>query len=190
MRSRVLSSAFPSALAVLVLAAAHAGAQEAAHGHRTVLSVQPLAAIFTVYSAEIERAISPTLSVGLSGTHWDFHVSEDEAGGEDELTFQTGDLKLRYYPSGRALQGFAFGGSVGYTRGEEKDATTGATSSAGGPTLGLLLDYSWLLNERRSFYIGLGVGAKVLFIDEDEFDDDDDFNPRYPTARFSVGWAF
>ena len=181
MRARALSSALASTIA-LALATSLAQAQELPHGKQQVFSIQPLSAMFTVYAAELERTISPSLTIGLGGTHFD----TDEEDGD--ATYVSGDLKLRYYPSGNALQGFSFGGSVGMSRVEGEDEVEGTRFDVAGPTIGTMIEYSWLLNQQRSFYMGLGAGVKALFIDEDDVDDD--VALRYPTVRFSVGWAF
>lgn len=181
MRTRLLASALASTIALAALSA-DALAQAPSHGKQQVISIQPLSAMLTVYAGELERALSPTWTLGVGATHWD--LDEDDA----DAAYLSGDLKLRYYPSGEALSGFSFGGSVGMTRVSEENDLDGSTASATGPTIGTMIEYSWLLNAQRSFYIGLGAGVKALFIDEDEFDDD--VTLRYPTVRFSVGWAF
>jgi hypothetical protein len=154
-----------------------------------VLSIQPLSAMFTVYSAEFERRVSPTMTVGFGATHWGGGFDDDEASADAGYT--SGDLKVRYYPGAQPFQGFSFGAQAGLTRvtGDVTDNTTGesAEGSTTGPTFGVALDYGWLLGGTKSFYVGLGLGAKMLFIDEDEVDD---ATLRYPTARISVGYAF
>ena len=154
-----------------------------------VISIQPLSAMLTVYAGEFERRVSPTMTLGVGATH--FSGFDDDEG--DDVNYTSGDVKLRYYPGAQAFQGFSFGAQVGYTRVSDEtiiDFATGETEehSAGGPTFGVALDYSWLLGGSKAFYVGLGVGAKALFIDEDEFDED--VTRRYPTARISVGYAF
>lgn len=170
--------------AALVAAAPHADAhaQSLPHGKQQVVSIQPLSAMLTIYAGELERVLSPSTSLGVGATYWN---SDEDTG---DVSYLSGDLKLRYYPSAQALAGFSFGGSVGMTRVADEDDTDGSTSSATGATIGTMIEYSWLLNAQRSFYIGLGAGVKALFIDEDEVDED--VTLRYPTVRFSVGWAF
>lgn len=146
-----------------------------------VISIQPLSAMLTVYAGEFERRLTPTVTVGVGGTYW--------SAGEDEFTYTSGDIKLRYYPSGQALEGFAFGGSVGMTSVEAGEENTEDSGSASGPNIGVLLEYSWLLGAQRNFFVGLGAGAKALLISDDEFSDDS-LTLRYPTARLSVGLAF
>lgn len=170
------------ALAVLC-AAAPLRAQDAAVAPRQqVISFQPLNAVFTVYAAEYERALRPTLTLGVGATGF----------FPDELSYTSGDVKLRYYPQAHPFQGFSFGASVGVTHVSEDffDSLSGTTdeTSVTGPSGGFMLDYGWLLGASQRFYLGLGVGAKVLFVDDAEFSDD--FLARYPTARLSVGYAF
>jgi hypothetical protein len=177
-----------AAVALATLAAAPLAAQVAAPAGavgappQQVISFQPIGAVLTVYAAEFERVVTPTLTLGVGATGF----------FPDELSYASGDLKLRYYPQGRPLQGFSFGASVGVTRVAEdfSDDFEGSADeqSATGPSAGFLFDYGWLLGATQRFYVGLGAGAKVLFVDDSEFSDD--FIARYPTARLSVGYAF
>ena len=179
-----------STLVALATLGAHtAAAQSATHIQATpgargqVISIQPLSALFTLYAGELERSLSSSVTLGAGATYW----SPDIEG--EGFRYFSGDLKLRYYPSGRPFEGFSFGGTVGVTRVE---ATTANVEDAGesdvGLSIGTLLEHGWLLGEQKRFYVGLGIGAKALFIGEDEFERD--VTVRYPTARISVGWAF
>jgi hypothetical protein len=152
-------------------------------GPSNVLSLQPINAVFTMYSGEYERRTGRSLSFGVGATHWD--VGEDS----DNLKYTSGDVKLRFYPQGTALHGFSFGGSVGYSSisATSFDATT--EESVSGPSFGILIEHQWLMGESRSFAVALGVGAKAVMVDEDEISSDD-FIARYPTIRISVGYAF
>ena len=154
-----------------------------------VLSVQPISAMFTLYAGEYEHRLSPTLTLGVGGNY--FSHGGDAGSGDIDTRYTSGDVKLRYYPGASAFQGFSFGAQAGYTRvtGAVSDDATGESreGSAGGPTFGVALDYNWLLGASRSFYVGLGLGAKALFIDAKKFDD---ATARYPTARISIGRAF
>ena len=176
-------------LALIAAPMATALAQNAASAPtpKNVLSIQPLSAIFTVLAAEYERKGGTSWTWGLGVTN----VGLDDDGSTSETTYNSGDLKLRYYPQGVALQGFSFGGSVGFTKVTNKDATTvpPTDESASGSTFGVLLEYQWLLGANKKFAVALGVGAKVLTIDEADISNAD-FVARYPTARISVGWAF
>ena len=154
-----------------------------------VLSIQPISAMFTLYAGEYEHRLSPKLTLGVGGTYVS-HGADADAGGID-TRYSSGDVKLRYYPGAAAFQGFSLGVQGGYTRitGAITNDATGESreGSASGPTFGVALDYNWLLGASRSFYVGLGVGAKALFVDAEKFND---AAARYPTARISIGRAF
>jgi hypothetical protein len=177
MRNRVLAVA---AAALLPFAAASAQANKVPHN---VISIQPLNAMFTVYSGEYERQVGKAVSFGVGGTYW----NAEDAG--DEASYTSGDLKLRYYPSGAALQGFAFGVSAGFTSVSAQDAGSTVDESESGPTAGVLLEYQWLMGMKRNFSVALGAGAKMLFVDEDNVTSSS-FTARYPTARVSIGYAW
>ena len=157
---------------------------------KQVLSVQPITAMFTVYSAEFERALSQSVTLGVGGTF--LGADDEEEGGDASLSYTSTDVKLRYYPGASPFQGFSFGVQGGYTRvaGRLTDDASGESvkGSVGGPSFGVALDYNWLLSASRTFYVGLGVGAKAAFIDDDKLDGD--VTARYPTARVSIGYAF
>lgn len=177
-RSSMLLGAFS------LMAATASSAQSAVSTKSTVLSMQPVTAMFTIYSVEVEQRLGSKLTLGAGGSSWSF-------GDATELAYRSGDVKLRYYPEGHALTGFAFGVQGGYTKIRESstNSTTGATSTheGGAPTAGISLDYNLLLGDNRSFFIGLGTGVKKVFIRSETFN-----NPvlTYPTGRFSIGYAF
>jgi len=151
----------------------------------TVISVQPLSAMITVYAGEIEQAVGANVSLGAGGTYWSPKFASQD------LTYTSGDVKLRYYPQGRALEGFAFGMSAGYTTIKDKmDFGSGTTSehTASGPTVGANIEYNWLLGSNNGFFFGLGVGVKRILAKSNDVSDDVQFG--YPTARISIGTAF
>jgi hypothetical protein len=148
-----------------------------------VLSVQPLSGVFTLYAGEFEHAVSPTTSLGVGSTY----LQLDGDGDVDKVSYLSGDVKVRYYPAGEALEGFSFGGSLGLTHVAARD-TTAQEEATTGASIGTLLEYGWLLGETKRFYVGMGVGAKALLIGEKSFSHD--VTLRYPTVRLSVGWAF
>jgi hypothetical protein len=150
---------------------------------RNVISVQPINAVFEVYSVEYEHRLASAATLGVGGTYWN-------PGDEfDNLTYASGDIKLRYYPSGTALMGFAFGASLGFTKVSSTNNFDGSEESTSGPAFGVLLEYQWLLGVKRNFVVALGVGAKALMVKEEDISSGD-FTARYPTARVSVGFAF
>lgn len=168
-----------SVVALVCLVPGLASAQEP-NGKAAVISIQPISAMLTVYAGEVELAMSRSATIGVGATYW----SPDVIDGT--FNYASGDVKIRYYPEGRAFQGFSFGGSVGYTHLGATDNTT--TGSAGGPSIGVMLDYNWLLGVQKAFYIGLGLGGKTLFISDKAVADQATLH--YPTIRLSVGWAF
>ena len=179
MRNRVLILA---AMAVMPLAAASAQQVPAPAAPHNVISIQPLDAVLTVYSAEYEHQAGAAVTLGVGGTF------VNAGDGIDEVTYKSADLKLRYYPNGTALMGFSFGGTAGFTSVSGTDFN-GTKTSVSGPSLGVLLEYQWLLGVQRNFSVALGVGAKAVFVKDNEFTSDN-FVTRYPTARISVGYAF
>lgn len=169
-----------SVLALVCLTPRLASAQERT-GKAAVISIQPISAMLTVYAGELELAMSRSATIGVGGTYW----SPDVIDGD--FNYLSGDVKVRYYPEGRAFQGFSFGGSVGVTH-LSASANSSSSGSASGPSIGVMLDYNWLLGAEKAFYIGLGLGAKTLFISDKSVADQATLH--YPTMRLSVGWAF
>lgn len=149
-------------------------------GKVAVVSVQPLSTMLTFYSGEAELAMSRSASLGVGASYWSPDVSDGSA------RYMSGDLKIRFYPEGRPFQGFSFGGSLGVTHVSAKDSDSSGDATGG--SIGVMLDYGWLLGEQKSFYVGLGAGAKTLFISDQSVADN--VTLHYPTARISVGWAF
>ena len=169
-----------SVAALVCLIPRLASAQERT-GKAAVISIQPISAMLTVYSGEVELAMSRSATIGAGATYF----SPDVFDGD--FNYLSGDVKIRYYPEGRAFQGFSFGGSVGVTHLSASDNNS-TGGSASGPSIGVMLDYNWLLGAEKSFYIGLGLGAKTLFISDKSVADEATLH--YPTMRLSVGWAF
>jgi hypothetical protein len=167
------------AASTLVTAGVHA--QSSASPKSTVISVQPLTAMFNVYAAEVEHAIAPTWTIGLGESYWNHDDSYS-------LRYLSGDLKVKYYPEATPFRGFSFGGQAGYTSIVEDDTFSGSNRTRiNGPTLGVALDYNWLLGPPQSFYVGLGLGAKKIFA---KGDGTGHATVSYPTARVSIGIAF
>ena len=148
---------------------------------KNVLSIQPLSAMFRVYSVEYERAASKAVTWGLGTTL--FRVGDS---GND-VNYTSAEFKLRYYPAEVALQGFSFGGAVGLS-GVTGRSDSGGDETVTAPSLGVLLEYQWLMGASKNFALTLGLGAKALSI-KDSFSSND-FVARYPTARVSVGYSF
>ena len=171
-------------LTATTLLAAAAGAQATPAPKTAVISIQPLSAVFGVYSAEFEKALTPTVTLGVGGSFW----SHDD--DVSTTKYSSADVKLRYYPEAHPFRGFSFGGQAGYTSLSDKmdfGSSGSQTDKASGPTLGVALDYSWLLGESKSFYVGLGLGAKKIFASNKDVGN---ATLAYPTAHISIGYAF
>jgi hypothetical protein len=150
------------------------------------ISINPLFLPFGGYVAEFERAVAPSVTLGLSGAYYD-------PVGDDDDTYSSAEVKLRVYPNERALRGFSIGVSAGLGRVTTETCCTTADreerrTTKSGATAGVVLDYNWLLGRNRRFLVGTGIGAKRLFgnLGEDDF-----FDIRVlPTLRLQVGAAF
>jgi len=183
MKKLVLGLATLSALAF----GGSAGAQQAA-GPRSAISINPIGLIFTVISAEFEHALAPSYSVGVSASQWSFDEGDEFSSAE--VSYFSTDAKLRYYPSATALRGFALGGTAGFTRlgGSFENESGEETGSANALSLGVLVDYNWLLGANNNFFVGTGIGAKRLFVTG--IAEEEGLALAYPTLRISVGYAF
>jgi hypothetical protein len=171
----------------IALAASATAAQAPVAAPRQSIAINPLGAVFRVYSGEIERSLVPGLSLGASSSYWG--TGADFEDGSGDVSYLSLDGKLRYYPGGTSLQGFSLGGTFGYTRLAGKLTTDDGreTGRADALSAGVVLDYNWLLGDDRRFLVGTGVGAKRLFPLGIE---DADVSIAYPTLRLSVGYAF
>jgi len=168
---------FLATAALVALPLMSAAAQNTAP--KNVLSIQPFSAMLTVYAGEYERRVGNSMTLGVGGTYWN-------AGDEgDDVTYTSGDVKLRFYPQGIPLRGFSLGVSGGYT--SVKETIVSTESSEGGATFGTFLEYQWLMGAKSNFALTFGAGAKMLFVDEEQFND---ITLRYPTARISIGYGF
>jgi hypothetical protein len=151
------------------------------------IAINPIGIVFELFSGEFERRLNPTASFGISSTYWGPNFRGDD--GSADISYWSIDGKLRYYPAGRALEGLALGGLLGFTTlsGTLTDDSGRATDRGNAVSIGVVLDYNWLLGQQNRFLIGTGIGAKRLFaLNVDE----SDVTVAYPTFRLSVGYAF
>ena len=160
--------------AFAVLAAAPAQAQEP-QPYKNVISANPFGLLLTWFNAEYERVIGESTTIGVGGSTFEV---EDDFDGSDER-YVNADVFFRYYPSGRPLDGWAFGVKAGVT-----DITDSGTH----PGFGFDVNRSWLLGKRDNFYVGVGFGLKRLI----GVDDPESIDLEYvPTFRIiNVGFAF
>ncbi len=168
-------------LALTLLLTPVFGAMAQSASPRSVISIQPLSAVFKTFAGEFESAASKSVTWGLGATYW--------AGFSDsEVKITSGDFKLRYYPNGQALHGFSVGASGGFVSVAGKDSNNRPVTIGGG-SVGVLLEYQWLMGEKKNFALALGLGAKALSVSTNDVGGNG-FTARYPTARISVGYAF
>lgn len=173
-----------------ILCAAPVHAQDVPAGtpvHRTLVTANPFGLLLDFYNVEVERALSEVSSISLAG----------ERSTVDENDVTAVDVRYRYYPQGRVFSGLALGASLGYGRFSEQyeDETFYPGSELDhqedrrmtGPTLGLELDYSWLVGRDRRLYVGLGIGARRLLSGGNDNGDP----TLVPGGRyFAVGYTF
>ncbi len=169
------------AAGLLWLAPDTSRAQDPAPARRTLVTINPLGIPFEYLSGEFERVFTGLVSAGATLSY---------LGIFDDASYATAEWKLRFYPNEEAPKGFSVGMSAGLTRvtADEFDGIGGRErNSETRPTVGVIVDYNWILGRTRRFVVGTGVGAKRIFgLDEDFID----ANIGYPTARFQVGFLF
>lgn len=143
-----------------------------------VISVNPLAAMLGFYTGDYERAVTSSTTLGVGASYWSTGISGAN------VSYLSTEAKVRYYPSDRALTGFALGGAVGWSHlSGELGNDRGSANAA---SLGVELSYNWLLGVKQNVAVGLGAGAKRLFLR----DAGSNVDLSYPTVRLSVGLAF
>ena len=149
---------------------------------RTYVAINPLGIPFDIASAEFETAIASGITLGGLASYTSI----------DDDRWTTFDAKVRYYPGEVVLRGFSLGASIGHTHFTTTQFTTPNIEThptADFATLGLLVDYNWMLGARHRFIIGTGVGAKRVLADA-TVRDRVGIDKAYGTARFVIGIAF
>ena len=132
---------------------------------RQQISANPFGLLLGLFNAEFERKVSGSATLGLGGSFF-------ESDGDD---YVNGDVFFRFYPSGRPLEGWAFGVKVGATS-VDSDTYFG---------FGFDANWSWLLGKSDNVYVGVGFGLKRLFGTRD------DYIEFIPTVRIiNIGIAF
>ena len=157
---------------------------------RQAVAVNALAIPFGLFSGEYEVALpSPGFTVGIGGS-W-------LTTGDDRNSWI--EAKAHYYPGERPFRGFAVGLTAGVhsarNQGDEDcsspfgcvdDARPFRTETA--PTLGVIVNYDWLIGRQERFRIGLGLGAKRVL--RDVGPNNGVLEQVYPDGRFVLGVAF
>jgi hypothetical protein len=195
------TGAFPvqaRTLAVLLasaMLAATTAAQEPIIGqemhpqYRSLIALNPLGIPFEIASIEGETAITAGMTAGVAVSYADI----------DAELYRTLDLKARYYPGEIALRGFSMGLSLGYTQfGRPDPAFTPADPDVpeeaprvtlGSTTVGITVDYNWMVGAAERFVVGGGFMAKRVLASPARREAIG-LDRAYPAARFVVGLAF
>jgi hypothetical protein len=157
---RIAPIVFVTAITLVV----PASAQQVPPVRRQVVSANPFGLLFGLFNAEVERSVSPSATAGAGGSLYSTE-SDDYANA---------DLFYRYYPSGRPLDGWAFGVKAGATQVDSR-FYFGA---------GFDVNWSRLLGKDDKVYMGWGFGLKRLV-------GADEYNQFVPTIRIvNIGIAF
>ena len=149
--------------------------------YTSYVGINPLGIPFDIFSIEVESGIAQGMTLGASAAHTEI----------DNQRYSSADLKFRYYPSEIVLKGFSLGASAGLLRYSDITGAFGtdARQTIDTPTIGLLLDYNWMLGATHRFVIGTGVAAKRILAgaaDREKVD----LSRAQLSARFTVGVAF
>jgi hypothetical protein len=146
---------------------------------RNAFSINPLGIPFEIVSIELESALHDAFTLAGNFSYF----------SPDDFTRSSLEVKGRLYPNERAPHGFSVGLGLGGVNTRETVSVNGADElrDKTAASLGVYVDYNWLLGRSSRFLVGTGLGAKRILAERDEFDD----APRvYGTARFLIGVAF
>jgi hypothetical protein len=180
---------FVTAAALCV--AAPALAQSGGGDFRQALGTNFIAIPFGVFSVDYEHAVGDRgVSVGFGALNF----------ADDGERISWGHAKVKYYPAESSLRGFALGLTAGVMSARARDVVycdepfgggcVNETRTESSPTLGVVVDYNWLLGKRQRFLFGIGVGARRVLKDVDQDRDDSPLQQVYPDGRFTLGFAF
>lgn len=161
-----------------VLRAQAAAAPTADSTRSALILVNPFSFLFPGVSGEAEFALAPSATLAFGGSYY----------GSDGPNYSTATVKLRLYPQEHAPAGFAVALGAGLARQQENycDLRCSRTTKTN-PTVGVELDYTWLLGPTRHFGLSLGGGLqRVLGVDNSH----DDLAPFLPMGRLGIGYAF
>jgi hypothetical protein len=176
-------------IAAALCCATPALAQTGSGDFRNALGTNFVAIPFGVFSVDYERAVG---NMGMSVGFGALTVADDG----DRTSW--GQAKLKYYPAENSLRGLALGITAGmisvrdstwyHDGGLQQSVVESRTESS--PTLGVVVDYNWLLGRRNRFLFGIGVGARRVLKDVDNDGNSSPLEQVYPDGRFTLGFAF
>lgn len=138
--------------------------------NQQTISANPFLLMYNWFNVEYERVHKPSTTWGASAALLPF----------DNADYGNVSGFYRYYPQGRALDGFFLGGKAGVHRVSAGDASGKFFG------VGFELGYDWLLGREKNFSVGIGAGATRLFGGSL-----DGVSLTVPTLRLvNVGWSF
>lgn len=177
--SRLLAAAAAIAITSSVASAQRVEGTKAGMPRQNLVSANPIGLLFEWYNGEYEHALSSTASLAIAASSFDF-----EDNGNDRYTVVDGIA--RYYPSGRALNGFSVGMSAGFVHRNHDFACFdfGCENDSGSAaTIGVRGDYVWILGRDQHFSVATGIGAKRVL-------GNDIGTEGIPIGRLSLGYAW
>jgi hypothetical protein len=147
--------------------------QQAPPQYGQVISANPFGLLLELFNAEYERVVGQETTAGVGGSYFT----------SDDNRYLNADVFFRYYPQGRALEGWAFGVKTGVTSVSADSEFNGTDTTLFG--FGFDVNRSWLLGSRDNFYVGIGFGLKrLLGAEEGQLS-------YLPTFRIvNIGFAF
>ena len=150
------------------------------------LSVNPFGLMIDFFNIDYEKRATNSVTFGVGGSTamtdtYDYDENYDYRSGVPysptmrRERYLNGDVYVRYYPAGAALDGLALGMKIGVTRVPDQGSYVG---------YGFDLNHSRILGDH--FYLGYGFGLKRLVgVDKAAFDLE-----YVPTFRLNVGIGF
>lgn len=188
MKARITMVAL--ALAIIAASAQGQGNPVPTMGYANVVAIDPLGIPLAI--ASIEYAGDAGGGVALGG-----NFSYVAPGDSHDARFTTLEAQGRFYPNERAFDGFSVGltaGVTNYSKGVALPSPTdGGTvwerHSVSLASLGVIVDYDWLLGRSQRFLVGSGIGAKRLFGNTGRLKDLGGA-VAYPTGRLVIGLLF
>jgi hypothetical protein len=147
--------------------------------YRTYVAFDPLLVPFDIGQFELETAIAPGITAGGVASYTNV----------DHNRYSSVDFNLRYYPGEVVLRGLSVGLSGGFLRYTNNVGTGDPRVSVDAPTVGVIVDYNWMLGVNRRFLVGTGLGAKRVLAGSNERQPAG-LDRAYGTVRFVIGYAF
>jgi hypothetical protein len=141
--------------------------------------VSPVFALLGFYTGDIERRVTSNATLGLGGSAFTL----------GPFGYRSVDLKARFYPAGRALEGLGVGASAGLIRlSADEGGLFSSGSSGSGIVVGTEATFTRLTGKRHNLAFSFGGGLKRVL----RFGGYDVSSAQltYPTVRASIGVAF